>query len=654
MIVNKIYRLIGLHIIIVVSVFTLEGQNIIYNDTQSKITGTWVGNGAWSLSQIQSSGPFEGTNHYRFNYSNANGWAGLGLDIANWSTNGHNFAGYTHLSIAYKGMSGTQQLSIKLRTSGGNPEYCNEIYFGNPSSTYKVIEIPILSLINGTNYNINNVTALDISVTTGGLFSGTLYFDDIKLINKVLNTETALETWSRHEKMQKGVNLSNWLEAYWNIPWNVYPEVNKYNRTNVSQLRSMGFNSFRLPVIFEQIASTSYPYTIDPNHITLKLVDSAIVWSQDMDFNLIIDNHHGINLTNDNYLSEIPRLQAIWTQIINKYGYVDPNKVFFELYNEPQNTINNTNLRVVMSDLVDTIRHLTNKKFTLIMGGNHWNSMQGLTEFIPLDDQHIIYTFHSYEPYSFTHQQLSWTSPPYFPSTAFPSNPTDSISLTNIFKTARLWSDTYKRPIMLGEYGVSTGANESYRCNYMSTINKAMQAYGIPGYYWDPFSTSDGFGFMVGSSQISCFATAMKTSSANTCAKLVTNKNDYGPGTLRDQLSCASSGDTILISSAIVGDTIKFNYLPIFSNKNITIRNQNAGMVYLMNVSNQHPLLYDNTGHQLKMEKLSLLSPNSHVLINLNGVTTLKNVDIYKNPVSNKVELKGGNLQIQGNVRIRQ
>lgn len=580
-------------------------QNIIYNDNQSKITGTWTGNTNWSLMQIQSSSPYEGNNHYRFQYSNANGWAGFGLDMANWTTSGHNFNGNTHLSIAYKGMSDDQILSIKLRTSNGNPQYSNEIYFGNATTAYKVIEIPLLSLINGTNYTLNNVTAIDISVTTNSTFSGTVYFDDIKFIQKPIVAETSMDTWSRHEKMQKGVNLSNWLEAFWSIPYNAYPEFGKYNRANVTQLRNMGFNSYRLPVIFEQIASTNHPYTINPNHVTLQLVDSAIVWSQALDFNLIIDNHHGINLTNQNYLAEIPRLQSIWTQIINRYQYVDPDKVFFELYNEPQNTITNANLRVVMSALVDTIRNLTTKPFTLIMGGNHWNSMQGLTEFDPLDDQNIIYTFHSYEPYNFTHQQLSWTSPSYFPSLAFPSNSSDSLQLSDLIKSARTWSDIYRRPVMLGEYGVSTGAAAQSRCNYVSTIHKALNAYGIPGYYWDPFSASDGFGFMSGGTQISCFAAAMKTSSFNTCQKSVTNKSDFGAGSLREQISCANAGDTILIAASLTGDTLMLNYLPAFPNKNLTIKNQNPGPVYLKNSSDIRPLIFDKSGHSLNIDNIT-------------------------------------------------
>lgn len=631
----------------------IHAQYIIYSDATTKITGTWVGNTSWNLSQVTSGSPYEGNNHYRFNYSNANGWAGFGLDMANWGPSGHNFSGYTHLRLAYKGMSTGQTVNVKLRNSPGNPQYSNEVIFGSPNANYTVVDIPLLSFTNGNGFDLNNVTALDISVTAASSsYGGTLYFDDIKLVNIAPSTETSLRTWARHAKMDKGMNLSNWLEAFWSIPYNAYPEVNKFTRAKVQVLKNLGFNSLRLPVIFEQIANPNPPYTIDPNHITLKLIDSTIVWANDMGFNLIIDNHHGLPLNNTNYQSQIPRLQSIWTQILNRYSYVDPDRVFFEIYNEPENTITNANLRTVMTALVDTIRNI-NPDITLIMGGNHWNSMQGLIEFIPLEDQDIIYTFHSYEPYSFTHQQLSWTNPPYFPSQTFQASGADSTNLANLIKASRTWSDQNRRPIMLGEFGVSTGAPAASRCNYIHVIANALQSNGIPWYYWDGVSPVDAFGFINNTTVIQCFADALKVENQNICSLLVTNKNDYGQGSLRSQLACAANGDIIDIAPTLLGDTITFNYLPGFIHKNVTIRNNNNGPIYLRNTEADYPLLYALSGQQVTIDRLHILSPTDHIIKNNNGTTKLKDLDIYSNEVTTEALFEGGNILIEGTVKVK-
>jgi endoglucanase len=633
--------------------FGLSAQNIIYADASSKITGTWVGTGIWNLNQVTSSNPYEGINHYRFNYSNANGWAGFGLDLANWGTAGHDFSAFTHFRIAYKGMSSGQTVNIKLRNSSGSPEYSNEVTFGSPTSSYAVVDIPILSFTNGNNFDLTNVTALDISIASSSTsYSGSFYFDDVKLVNITPNTETSLKTWARHAKMDKGMNLSNWLEAYWSIPYNAYPDVNKFNRTKVQTLRNLGFNSFRLPVIFEQIADPNPPYTIDPNHITLRLIDSTIVWANDMNFNLIIDNHHGLPLNNANFQSQIPRLQAIWTQIINRYHNVDPDRVFFEIYNEPQNDITNANLKSVMVNLVDTIRNL-NPDVTLIMGGNHWNSMQGLIEFVPLEDENIIYTFHSYEPYNFTHQQLSWTNPPYFPSQTFQASGADSLNLTNLINVARTWSDQNRRPIMLGEFGASTGAPATSRCNYISVIANALRSNGIPWYYWDGVSPVDAFGFINNTNVTQCFADVLKVGNQQTCPLLVTNTNDYGIGSLREQLACAGNGDIIDIATNLAGDTIELHYLPGFVHKNVILRNQHSSPVFLINLESDYPLLHALGGNQLTLDNIDLLAPTDHIIMNHQGTTTLKNLDIYSNETTSEALFEGGNIIIEGNVKVK-
>ena len=44
-----------------------------------------------------------------------------------------------------------------------------------------------------------------------------------------------------------------------------------------------------------------------------------------------------------------------------------------------------------------------------IIGGTNYNSLDELMQFGKINDDRILYTFHFYEPYIFTHQGAEWT-----------------------------------------------------------------------------------------------------------------------------------------------------------------------------------------------------------------------------------------------------
>jgi endoglucanase len=225
----------------------------------------------------------------------------------------------------------------------------------------------------------------------------------------ILSSPAQNVAWERSNAMGKGFNLSNWLEASW--LGDDYPDVNAYKKSDLEYLKGIGMKTVRMPMLFEWYSDTTPPYSLRETHNAYKFIDSVIKWTKELDMNLIIDNHHGRDLTDQNYLQQIPRLAGMWKNIIEKYGYLDPDKVFFELRNEPKNDISNQHLRIVTQTVIDTIRKY-NTAHTLIVGANHWNSGGSLILTTPYSDTNIIYTFHNYSPHHFTHQGFSWTGLP--------------------------------------------------------------------------------------------------------------------------------------------------------------------------------------------------------------------------------------------------
>jgi endoglucanase len=498
----------------------LPAQPVIYNDAATLITGTWSAagtGGTATLSEVTGETPYEGTKHYKFVYNFQNWWAGVGLNLDNWGNNpARNFSGYSHLRIAYRGMSSGQTLRIVLRN--GN-EFGNTIDIGPNVATYGVVDMSMLALTAGTNVSPSAVREVDVSVSsTVQTGSGTVYFDAISLVNTTNTPAPAsAATNARAASLGLGVNTSNWLEAFWLLPFGTYPEVNKYTRTKVRDLHDAGFATFRMPVIFERLGSTSPPYALDFGHTAFALVDSMILWADLYDFKLVIDNHHGYELTDANYATELPRLMAVWTQLADEYGDLDPERYFFEVYNEPTNTISNGNFRIVADSLLGRIRaseaangHSTHSVF---VGANQWNGGNALLGFTPTNDEDVIYTFHNYDPYFFTHQGMSWTNPPYFPPRTFPQAG-EVAAINSLFAAVEDWGASYSVPVSLGEFGCSTAADATSRCNWVQTLATAANTNQFSHFYWDAISPTDAFGFYTGgvisqATCIPCFRTAL-------------------------------------------------------------------------------------------------------------------------------------------------
>jgi aryl-phospho-beta-D-glucosidase BglC (GH1 family) len=635
--------------------FTLQSQNtlpIIFNDAnESMITGTWQGMG--TLTKITNSAQCEGIRHYSFNYSATDWWAGFGLNMNNWATTPgiiNNFSSYTHLRITYKGMSSGQRLLFRLRNAYGTPEFSNDVEIGPVSSTCKTVDIPISALLAGNSFNIGSVTELNFSLaSTTQVFSGSVIVDDIRLVNiaPTVYPVASINAWESHSKMYKGVNFTNWLEAYWLIPFNAYPEATKYNRSLVTDLHSKGFKAIRLPVTFERVADNSPGDTLPDVSIVWNLVDSTLQWASDLGMTVSICNHHGLDMNDGNYISQIIRIKKIWGQVMRRYKNTDPKKIFFELYNEPNN-ISNGNFREVAQALIDTIRSKA-PNHTIVVGGNGWNSATGLTSSFPYQDNNIVYTFHTYDPYFFTHQGMSWTSPPNFPAKVFPEANSSQFDIFNHINNVSAWSQQYKVPVMMGEFGVSVTADATSRCNYVDSIAVNTRKHTMPWYYWDVITMTDAFGFYNGVTMISCFANSLKLSTSNICPSMVSAKSDIGETSLRAAVLCSYSGQVLQFSSSLANDTIKLVDKPIFLHHNLIMQNANTSKVKISSSSNM-PIFKINQGVTLTLENFEILGQVNDLFINA-GTLILKNCTVKSAsgiPINNF-----GNVIIQGNSTIR-
>jgi endoglucanase len=499
--------------------------DIIYKNGISIITGTWN----TKISEITAENPYEGGQHLRFlNYDLGGGWwDGFGLNFDKWGASPPiNFKGTkTHLRLAYRGLGMGHILQIRLKDATGALGTLIDV--GEPTSTYRIIEIPLASLSTGLNQEA--ISEIQLNVTGAATGQGTLYIDNLELITKNVTILPPTTAHIRATKLGIGFNLTNWLEAYWLIPFNTYPQNNYFTEPEIATLAAYGFKTIRMPVVFERLAGATAPYTLNTAHPAFVVIDQIIGWADKYNLNLIIDNHHASpDLTDANYAAEIPRITAVWKQLAARYGSLDPNRFFFELYNEP-NGISNTNVRAVMQATIDAIRS-TGDNHTLIVGGSHWNSGADLSAVGTFSDNNLIYTFHNYDPFLFTHQGFDWNgdgAPDYGPAgVTFPQTATSIATIKNYFTDVKTWSAQNNVPIFLGEFGVGGFADATSRCNWIKMMGEIIDTHQLSAAYWDVRFLNGGFGFFNNSTvqagnANTCFASALHLEYCNTTIPLI-------------------------------------------------------------------------------------------------------------------------------------
>ena len=477
----------------------------IYNDAESLITGTWDENG--TLIETTESNPQEGTMHLQFDYSYTANWAGFGLNLDNWgSSSPVDMSSYSHMTLAIRGLGGNDRATVNLQM----PDGTNSADFNVTSaiSDYDLFEIPMLNFTAGSSFDLTQVSQIQINATgPDASSSGVVYLDNIFLSNISSTSGASALTWSRFDAaFSAGVNLTNWLEAHW--LGNDYPDRNLFTEQDIINFVDLGMTTIRMPVLFEYIASPNPPYDLDFNHISFSLVDSVITWAERHDATLIIDNHHGYPITNANFQTETARKRAIWKQLAERFRNLDHDRYFLEIYNEPTNEISNENWSSVAEEVVAEIRAI-DQDVTLILGATSWNSRDALVGFTPLQDDNIIYTFHSYAPHAFTHQGFEWTDPPNMPARSYPIDTSEIEQVRQEITATKEWSDFYNVPVFLGEFGVSVHADDTSRCNWVETLGAAIAEHNMPWMYWGARQVQDGFGFLDTTAANQCFYDAL-------------------------------------------------------------------------------------------------------------------------------------------------
>jgi endoglucanase len=198
----------------------------------------------------------------------------------------------------------------------------------------------------------------------------------------------------------RGVNLTNWFQTD-----NARQiQFTKYTKQDFIRIKNLGCDVIRLPINLHYMTNGAPNYTIDP--LFFDFLDQVVDWTEELQIHLLLDNHtFDPNANTDPSVEGI--LLKVWPQMAEHYKN-SSNYLYYEVLNEPHG-ITTTIWCQIQQKVINAIRAI-DTKHTIVVGPSGFNSYNELKNMPAYTDNNLIYTFHFYDPFMFTHQGATWTS----------------------------------------------------------------------------------------------------------------------------------------------------------------------------------------------------------------------------------------------------
>src|SRR5208283_4044769 len=192
------------------------------------------------------------------------------------------------------------------------------------------------------------------------------------------NVDTAVAR-GRAEHLRRGINLSEWFAQVFDAKGYTKEHFESWTTAeDIALIKGMGFDHVRLSVNPQPLWQTNHADDLNAEY--LGYLDAAVKTILAQDLAVILDIHPDGDfkgkLAQDEFVEQFA---DFWRAFARHYSSLPPEKVFFEILNEPE-----------------------------IRDRYRWADDDDLVFMEPLRDGNVIYNFHFYEPHLFTHQGATW------------------------------------------------------------------------------------------------------------------------------------------------------------------------------------------------------------------------------------------------------
>ena len=329
---------------------------------------------------------------------------------------------------------------------------------------------------------------------------------------------------------QRGMGIGGWLTNYkrfnvlpdkWRGPLTIgdYEHFASYiTEDDVKNIASMGMDHIR--VCFDQIVL--FDENGDFRRQVIPHLDAFMEWCRAAGLNVVLNLHKAVGnycdieekvqLLDDALLRE--KFVNLWVALENHYA--DRPEIAFELLNEIR-CVDPDKWNDLAERTIGAIRAI-NKQRVIVVGSVCWNSADRLSQLRLYDDENVVYTFHLYDPFEFTHQRGVLQAGPLFYNRemAWPcdiepyrdfkrvvenaENPYPNFQrMDREFLRARLrpaFDFIERHPdkvLWCGEFGTIRHCKIQWRENWMNDVISLLKEYGISYSVWNYLSTpNDG------------------------------------------------------------------------------------------------------------------------------------------------------------------
>lgn len=311
-------------------------------------------------------------------------------------------------------------------------------------------------------------------------------------------------------RLAKGVNLSHW---WWQAEGDKRGQA--VTDADARLIKSAGLTHVRIP-IDPALFVTDSKLNADN---AAKLLKSVKMFT-DAGLAVVIDAHpSGTQATRlalaGNSTGWEDELARFWKAFAPALKPTNPDLVAVELLNEPSGLDDPKAWPAAQERLHAAVRAIL-PRHTIVLTGDDWGGIDGLLRLTASSDANTVYSFHFYDPHTFTHQGATWGSPMWkeiknlrYPFDAANTDAalaatTDTKAANSIkafareqwnaakvkqrIDKAKAWAAAQSPPVTLylGEFGAyKNGCDEASREAWMTDVRTAAEADGIAWCVWD-------------------------------------------------------------------------------------------------------------------------------------------------------------------------
>lgn len=397
-------------------------------------------------------------------------------------------------------------------------------------------------------WNVENLEGLSWSVTGADGLSGALELDDLYLEGTVeidrgpadltvlpaappalvelasLSIPGPLQAKAMAE-LNRGYNITNWLEE------SAFSSF-EYDEAYVESLAAAGFKALRLPIDLDLYvrgqSGSGEALSLELSDDLFTVLDSFDAWTLKHGLSFTIDYHQydaSLDLMDP---ASVDRVVAIWRAVAEHFATNPRGDLYYELMNEPDLASGASAMLAAAPWTAAAGRAIAairsrDTEHTIIFGDVNWYGIDTLGKRTPFADENIVYAFHFYDPFIFTHQGASWADMASTRGIPYPYAPerwSDHASdfgltkvqpawiwsqfrsynvggtraaLFNRIAQAKSWAVAQGVPVICNEFGAydATSLPED-RLRYYADVVDIFEQLEIPWQHWFMILNGDG------------------------------------------------------------------------------------------------------------------------------------------------------------------